>query len=203
MKCLTRRRCWYCEDRCENCMEPAAVGLAEERDGVVLKFCSEDCRCSFKHDPKVLNLLPAIFKICIKDGNVSILSPPKHVVFQRIVDTLYDDELDMNSTRTVYICFGDGSTHYPRDSIYILYQYSTVLRQTLLACFVSDDLSLHPLSVSPQCCDIEVAKSHVDYLHSCKTVKSMLQAVLSDAGFTSFLGWRLYNLFTLGIAYFP
>ena len=202
MKCLSRRRCWYCEDRCENCMEPSVFGLAEETEGVILKFCSETCKEFFQSNPKVLNLIPATFQVALNEGKATVIPPPNHVAFQRVVDTLYDREVELNTTRTIHICFGDGSAEFPRDTTYIIYQEYTVLRQVLLAFFVSDDLSLRPLTMPPKTCDMECANSYVDYLQSGKIVDSMLQAVLSDAGFTSFLSWRLYNLFVLGIAYF-
>ena len=147
-------------------MEPAATGLSDKTEGVILKFCSKRCKLLLHKNPKILNLLPAAFQVSINDGKVSVLPPPRHIAFQRVVDTLYDKELELNATRTLYICFGDGTTKFPRDRIYIIYQYSTVLRETLAACFVSDDLSLSPLSVPPKNCDVEVAKSYVDFIHS-------------------------------------
>ena len=84
-------------------MEPASFGLTEETDGVVLKFCCEECRFSFKYDPKVLNMLPATFQIHKNDGNVTVLPPPNHIPFQRVVDTLYDREVELNTTRTIYM----------------------------------------------------------------------------------------------------
>ena len=183
-------------------MEQSAFGLAEKTEGVILKFCSERCKEFFQSNPKVLDLIPATFQVAINEGKATVIPPPNHVVFQRVVDTLYDREVELNTTRIIYICFGDGSAEFPRDTTYVIYQEYTVLRQVLIAFFVSDDLSLRPLPMPPKTCDMECAKSYVDYLHSGKIVDSMLHAVLSDAGFTSFLSWRLYNLFVLGIAYF-
>ena len=196
---MTQRRCWYCEDRCENCFEQAANGLSKETEGVLLKFCSKKCKLALRNNPKVLNMLPSTFQVSISDGKADVLPPPSHIVFQRVVDTLYDEVLELNALRTIHVCFGDGSTQFPRDRIYVIFKCYTVLRQTLAACFVSDDLSLSILSAPLKNCDIEVAKSYIDYVHS--AVVSMLQAILSDAGFTSFLSWRLYMLFRLGIAY--
>lgn len=181
-------------------MEPAAIGLTEKAEDVVLKFCSEECRISFRSNPKVLNLLPATFKISINDGKVIVLPPPCHTTLQRVVDFVYDREEELTASRTIRICVGDGSAEFPKDKLYIIYHRSTVLRQTLAACFVSDDLSLFPLPLPPQECDVEVAESFVNFLHSGKTVESMLQAVLSDAGFTSLPAWRQYKLFELDIA---
>ena len=180
-------------------MEQAANGLTEETEGVLLKFCSKKCKIALRNNPKVINMLPPTFQVSISDGKANVTPPPSHIAFQRVMDTLYDKELELNAIRTIYVCFGDGSTEFPRDRIYIIYKRYTVLRQTLAACFVSDDLSLSILSTPLKSCDTDVASSYIDYFQP--EVESMLQAVLSDAGFTSFLSWRLYMLFKLGIAY--
>lgn len=184
-------------------MEPAAVGLTEKAEGVVLKFCSEECRVSFRSNPKVLNLLPATFKISINDGRVTVLPPACHITLQRVVDFVYDHEEELTASQTIRICVGDGSAEFPKDKLYIIYHRSTVLRQTLAACFVSDDLSLTPMPLPPQECDAELAESFVNFLNSKKTVESMLQAVLSDAGFTSLPAWWQYKRFEVGIAETP
>lgn len=194
LKCHTSRRCWYCEDRCENCMEPAAFGLSKKTEDVVLKFCSEQCRVSFCNNPKVLNLLPATFEVSIDNGKVIVPPIPGHITLQRVIDFIYDREEELTASRTIRICVGDGSAEFPKDKLYVVYQRSTVLSQTLTACFVSDDLSLSPLPLPPKECDAECAEAFVNFLHSGKTVKSMLQAVLSDAGFTSLSAWRQYKL---------
>lgn len=46
------QRCWYCQDRCENCLERATTITAQpvEVNGVPLRFCGKDCQAVF-HGP--------------------------------------------------------------------------------------------------------------------------------------------------------
>ena len=180
-------------------MKPAAFGLAEKIENVVLKFCSEECKSFFYKNPKILNLLPAIFEVNIIDGKVMVLPPPGHTILQSITDFIFDHEQEIMASRVVNISVGNGSAEFPMDRVYITYQHSTILRHTLSACFVSDNLSLSPLPVLPQESDVEVAKEFVNFLHSDKKVESMLQAVISEAGFTSLKEWFHYKVKELTI----
>ena len=103
-------------------MEPAAIGLTEKAEDVVLKFCSEECRISFRSNPKVLNLLPATFKISINDGKVIILPPPYHTTLQRVVDFVYDREEELTAPELYVYVLVMGLQSFQRTSctLYII-----------------------------------------------------------------------------------
>ena len=169
-------------------MEPAAVGLTKQvENGVIMKFCSEDCKVSINSSPKSLNLLPSPFKLSIKDGKVNVLLPSGHTILQRVND--YYDECgeELAACQTTYICIGNGTDEFPKDKTYIIYKLSTALRQTLAAFFVSDYLTLSLLSIPPEKCDTEVAKSLMASIQ--KTIEPVLKDVASEAGFSSFPAW--------------
>ena len=72
-------------------MEPAAVGLTKQvENGVIMKFCCDNCKVSINSSPKSLNLLPSLFKLSVKDGKVNVLPPTGHTILQCVND--YYDE---------------------------------------------------------------------------------------------------------------
>lgn len=47
LKCVSKERCWYCEDFCEHCLQHAAFGLSSPSSAkpeLILKFCSTHCQ---------------------------------------------------------------------------------------------------------------------------------------------------------------
>lgn len=169
-------------------MEPAAVGLTKQvENGVIMKFCSDNCKESIISSPKSLNLLPSPFKLSIKDGKINVLPPIGHTILQRVND--YYDEYgeELAARQTTYVCVGDGTVEFPKDKIYIIYELSTALRQTLAAFFVSNDLTLSLLTIPPEKSDIEVAKSLMASIQ--KTIEPVLNDVVLEAGFSSFQAW--------------
>lgn len=187
-KCQRKRRCWYCINRCDNCMQVAAIGLAKKTSGgVIVKFCSEPCSKEFDANPKVLNLLPAVFNITNDRGKITVLPPAGHKMLQRVTDNFDEDEEILAAVHTTRICVGNDSVEFPKDQVYILYEVSTVLRHTVAAFFITDDFSVLPLSTPPQECDIEVAmwfsKSIQHY------VRPVLEAVVAQTSFSTFKAW--------------
>lgn len=171
-------------------MQIAAVGLTKKTScGVIVKFCSEACSREFNADPKVLNLLPAVFNISNDGGKITVLPPAGHKMLQRVTDHFDEDENVLAAVHTTRICVGNGSVEFPKDQVYILYEVSTVLRHTVAAFFIADDFSILPLSTPPQACGIEVAvwfsKSIQHY------VRSVLEAVVAQSSFSTFKAWCL------------
>lgn len=186
-KCQTKRRCWYCINRCDNCMKIAAVGLTKKISGVVVKFCSDVCSGEFNANPKVLNLFPAVFNLTNDKGKITVLPPAGHKMLQRVTDHFDEDEEKLAATHTTRVCVGDGSVEFPKDKIYIIYEISTALRQTLLAFFISDDFSITPLTIPPQVCDVEVVLWFSKSIQH--NVRSVLEAVVSQSSFSTFKTW--------------
>ena len=112
-------------------MKIAAFGFAKKTNGVNIKFCSDVCSAEFNDNPKVLNLLPAIFTLSNDNGKITILPPAGHEILQRVTDHFDEEEELLAATHTTCICVGN-SVDFPKDQIYITYALYTVLRQTLL-----------------------------------------------------------------------
>lgn len=164
-------------------MAVAAVGLTRKRSDVIVKFCSKDCTEEFDFKPRVLNLLPSPFRITNDSCKVTALPPAGHKVLQRVVDHFDEDKESLAATHTVRICVGN-TVEYPKDKVYVIYEISTVLSQTLVAMFVGDDLSVSSMVRESQA---EVA------VWFCRRVQhhvySVLNYVASQAGFLSFKEW--------------
>ena len=170
-------------------MNAAAIGLTQRISGVIVQFCSKICSSEFSSNPNVLNLLPAVFSIKNDNGKIKVVPPPGHTMLQRVTDHFDEDQELLASSHTTRICVGDGSVNFPKEKVYILYEISTVLRQSFFAFFITDDLSIAPLAVSPEKCGINVAMWFANSIQ--RQVCSVLEAVVSQAGFSSFKAWRI------------
>lgn len=168
-------------------MNIATVGLTRRICGVVVKFCSEVCSEEFVANPKILNLLPVMFSVANDNGKIIVTPPSGHKMLQRVTDHFDEDEGSLAATHTTRICVGDGSVEFPKDKVYIIYEMSTVLRQTFAAFFVSDDFSIIPLSVSSQGCDVEVVMWFAKSIQ--QQLFSVLEAVVSETTCSSFKAW--------------
>lgn len=47
MKCISEKRCWYCKNLCDYCLQPAAFGLCYPSSLYFLKFCAKGCERHF------------------------------------------------------------------------------------------------------------------------------------------------------------
>lgn len=50
MKCISEKRCWYCKNLCDYCLQPAAFGLcypSSYNSELLLKFCAKSCERHF------------------------------------------------------------------------------------------------------------------------------------------------------------
>lgn len=168
-------------------MEVAAVGLTKKIDDVIVKFCSEICSKEFNTNPKLLNLLPAVFVLANNNGKLTVFPPAGHKMLQRVTDHFDEEEEILAATHTVRICVGDDSVEFPKDQVYIIYEVSTVLRQTIVAFFVDENFSIIPQIIPPQLCDVEVAMWFSESIrhHLC----SVLEAVVSQTSLSTFKAW--------------
>ena len=186
-KCLTKRRCWYCINRCDNCMDAAAVGLTMKMSGTTVKFCSKVCNQEFNTNPKVLNLLPASFRVTNNNGKIAAVPPVGHKMLQFVNDYYDEDEYEIAATHTTRVCVGDGSVDFMKDKVYIIYETVTVLSQTLVAFFISNEFSVIPLTSTPKVCDAEAVVWFSKRIQP--SMRSAVEAIVSQAGFASFKEW--------------
>lgn len=169
-------------------MEVAAVGHARKMGGAVVKFCCKDCSEEFDASPRVLNLLPSVFHLTHDGGKVTVLPPTGHKMLQRVNDHYDEDEETLAAIRTTRVCVGNDSVEFPKDKVYIVYEVSTALSHTFLAFFVDDDFSITPLMSAPQGYD---TKDAIIWFIKCVQphVRSVLQDIVSQAGFSTFKEW--------------
>ena len=167
-------------------MEVANFELTQKANGVIIKFCTDACAREFCANPKILNLLPAMFTISNDNGKVRVLPPAGHEILQHVTDHFDEKEEMLAASHTTCICVGDNSVEYPKDKVYITYTMSTALRHVLLAFFVTDDFSIYPLMNSP---NVEVAMWFSKSIQH--NIRSVLESVISQTCFSSFKAWRL------------
>lgn len=168
-------------------MASAAVGLTKKSNDATVKFCSEVCGKEFNANPMFLNLLPAEFRLTKDNGKFTAIPPAGHQMLQCVTDHFDEDEELLVATSTTRICVGNDSVEFPKDKVYILYETSTVLSQTLVAFFINDDFSIIPLTNPPQVFDAEVAMWFSNKIQP--QVRSVLEAVSNQAGFSTFKTW--------------
>ena len=178
-------------------MKPAAIDLTEKVNNVILKFCSENCKADFHHNPTVVNMLPEIFTVGIVNEKIAVTLPSGHIMLQDVKD--YYDECgeDLAAQQTVSVCVGNGSTEYPKDKIYIIYEYSTIIYKTIAAFFINDDLTLNILPMPNESCDVGVVKSLRESIQ--KRIAPMVEAIAKEDGFSSFTAWCSVALILHGV----
>ena len=178
-------------------MKPAAIDLTEKVNKVILKFCSENCKADFHHNPTVVNMLPVIFTVGIINEEIVLTLPSGHIMLQDVKD--YYDECgeELAAQQTVRVCVGNGSAEYPKHRIYIIYEYSTILYKTISAFFINNDLTLSMLPMPNEGCDVEVVKSLRESIQ--KRVTPMLEAIANEDGFSNFIAWCSVALTLQGI----
>ncbi|XP_065885531.1 uncharacterized protein [Dysidea avara] len=186
-KCSTVYRCWYCINRCDSCMKQAAIGLTEKVCNVAVKFCCKACQASFHSSPRILNMLPASFKIAVKVDTLDVTLPPGHIILQHCTDYYDKCGEQLSATQTVKACIGDGSVEFPRHKPYIVYEFSTGLDKTVSAYFVNDDMSLCMLTAPVPGCDVEVIKSLMKLIQ--EKIAPVLEAIAAADGYNSFKAW--------------
>jgi len=168
-------------------MKPAAIDFTEKVNKVILKFCSENCKVDFHHNPTVVNMLPVTFTVGIINKEAVLSLPSGHAMLQDVKD--YYDECgeELAAQQTLRLCIGDGSTQYPKDKIYIIYEYSTVLCKNVAAFFINNDLTLSMIPLPYQNCDAEVVESFRESIQT--RITPMLEAVANKDGFSNFSAW--------------
>lgn len=68
IKCSTHPRCWYCHDRCENCLERATTLQPQPTVGEMpLKFCSKECQDVFLGPNTPIKVLALVTRRCHSD----------------------------------------------------------------------------------------------------------------------------------------
>ena len=134
--------CWYCKDLCEVCLKPSSFGITIRKNNTILKFCSQSCQYFGKDESP-----PLVFKVWSPLESL----PGSQFHSWRIEDSHKEllclhirGELSSGQYCMIDMLFaaGDGSVHYPKNKIYIVYYLRTLKEQQIMEFFVGDDL--HP-----------------------------------------------------------
>ena len=168
-------------------MEIAAFGFTKKANGVNVRFCSDVCSTDFSDNPKVLNLLPAIFTLSNNNGKITILPPAGHKILQHVTDHFDEEQELLATTHTTCVCVGN-SVDFPKDQLYITCALYTILRQTLVAFFVADDYSITPLTIPSEQCKVKVIVWLSKQIQ--RNIRSALESIVSQTGFSSFKAWH-------------
>ena len=135
--------CWYCKDLCEVCLKPSSFGFTIRKDNnAVLKFCSQSCQLFGKYDSP-----PLVFEVWPPSESLPgsqfrsrrIENTHKELLYLHIQGKLSSGQHCMIN---MVFAVGDGSIHYPKDKVYIVYYLRTLEEQQSMEFFVGDDL--HP-----------------------------------------------------------
>ena len=128
---VCEQRCWYCEQRCNNCLKPSfsVYDLSHPRMPL-MKFCSKSCQEIYS-----LGQLPFL--------STSNASPHPMLFNMNIPLELKPKGF---SYAHISVFLGDGSKFFPKRDAYVVYQHRAPFSQTFLEYFLTNDLSVsHPL----------------------------------------------------------
>ena len=131
LKCIGQPRCWYCENRCEHCLQDLQMHhQVLSNDGVPLKYCGEH----FTPNPTEILV---IFHPMKYSSHAQIMNvPPGHC------EVLRYTELNLESYYCqvyVSLCIGDGSQEFPSDRFYIMLNIRHAGGQCYLQFFISEN----------------------------------------------------------------
>lgn len=151
--------CWYCCDKCFNCLNPAGAEyyISKEREGgnpLKLKFCSEECQSLCLQTSNSGNPTSAV--IVSSDGKVFSIGSPH---LQAILPTLKPKCFPISESHTkvlhvfmqaenakgyviqkeLILCIGDGTEGIPLGSKYVVHWSSTLHSQNFLEYHIDEE----------------------------------------------------------------
>ena len=126
-------RCWYCKDRCNNCLKPSKFSFNVKHLNLpLIKSCSKTCQ-----DIYLNNCQPALPVLSQDDVTHPLL-------LSAYVPLKLGTGGYSHSHMSVFL--GDGSKSFPKNDVYIVFQFHTPFEQTFLEYFLMSDCSFsHPL----------------------------------------------------------
>ena len=126
-KCVPR--CWYCSDLCDNCLQPAVVGLEiVTKQEILLKFCSDQCQKKYC-GTKELTVSAALSR------------PEDHKELLIQVHATGTTPLVSFFNVKMQIYQSSGAYEISADCCYMTYQFHSPFLQELLEFFISSDLT--------------------------------------------------------------
>ena len=179
LKCSTSQSCWYCQSRCDICMEPASFGYSVRRhDGTEFNFCSDTCH-KFSSTPEEAPTTLAVSELCGSDTRT-------HKVAEEHAELLYiylkgHFSSGQYGSVNITLCVGDGGEGFTADRVYAVYYCRTLLHQNLFEFFLDEQLQpAEPLPFA----DSDNAKYAITGLCSTGHVKDLIASSLKVKGYS-------------------
>lgn len=137
-KCFTHPRCWYCQDRCENCLKRAAILSPKPIivNEISLRFCDEECQAVFHGPTKPIRVFAQPTR---KDHSDTEKIEEGH---SEICCIASDGVVDGEGLRVkISIRVGYKSTSNPQGRYYCIYNVRTLFTQQYGELFLHRDTS--------------------------------------------------------------
>ena len=133
LKCVDNRECWYCEDRCQHCLQPASLGYSMRKveQGItkVIKFCKVNPCYSFYTSSPIA--MPTFVHPLPHD------SPEAELLLQ--VTKLIGTGWSSNTILVVQLCINKKSFDIHKGKLYVLMQFHTASSQGFFDFFITMD----------------------------------------------------------------
>ena len=131
IKCIDE--CWYCEDKCQHCLQPASLGysLRKVEGGVtkVIKFCEiNPCYAFYTSTPYVM---PTFVYPLPHDSSESELL----LQITKLIATGWSS----NTILVIQLCMNKKSFNVHKGELYVLMQFCTASFQGFFDFFISMD----------------------------------------------------------------
>ena len=122
--------CWYCEDRCQHCLQPASLGYSLRKiKGGIIKFCKVNpCYAFYTSSP---DTMPAFVHPLPHD------LPESELLLQ--VTKLIATGWSSNTIVIIQLCINKESFDVHKDELYVLMQFCTASYQSFFDFFISMD----------------------------------------------------------------
>ena len=133
LKCVDDCECWYCEGRCQHCLQPASLGysLRKVKGGItrVIKFCKiNPCYAFYTSSP---NTMPTFVHPLPHDSTESELL----LQVTKLIGTGWSS----NTILVIQLCVNKKSFDVHKDELYVLMQFHTDSFQSFFDFFISMD----------------------------------------------------------------
>ena len=122
--------CWYCEDRCQHCLQPASLGYSLRKiKGGIIKFCKVNpCYAFYTSSP---DTMPAFVH------PLPHVLPESELLLQ--VTKLIATGWSSNTILIIQLCINKESFDVHKDELYVLMQFCTASFQSFFDFFISMD----------------------------------------------------------------
>ena len=124
---VCEKRCWYCQNRCNNCLRLSFSGYNTTHPGMpLMKFCSTACQETYSLG---------------KLRSAPVSNESGHPILFNITIPMALKPYGFSYAH-IGVFLGDGSKTFPRKDAYMVYQHRALFCQTFLEYFFTNDFSI-------------------------------------------------------------